>query len=127
MDPRSPNTCSVGRRPYAPCDGEFSAACGLRFRRAGGCRRASARPGFPTHRWHALPALCRLYVVHGWLACVGVSDDAATTQAETARLLRDVLALIDAGDLSADGRQAQRLAARIEGAIAALEAEAPAD
>lgn len=65
--------------------------------------------------------------MHGWLACVGVSDDAATTQAETARLLRDVLALIDAGDLSADGRQAQRLAARIEGAIAALEAEAPAD
>jgi len=42
-------------------------------------------------------------------------------QHETAELLRRVLALVEAGELSAESSQAKRLLRRIEGAAAALD------
>jgi len=45
-------------------------------------------------------------------------------QHETAELLRRVLDLVEAGELSAESSQAKRLLRRIEGAAAALDPDA---
>ena len=48
-----------------------------------------------------------------------------TTRTETADLLRSILELVRAGDLEAPGQTGSQLVARVEGAIAGLEASSP--